>query len=65
MDDGGDSGWVQEGDKAPSFELPDTSFKAVNPLSGKKSKVKTRWKLGIKKRLWINHKTQAQTCSWV
>lgn len=39
MDDGG-SGWVREGDKAPSFELPDTNFKAVNPLSGAKSKVR-------------------------
>ncbi len=37
MDDS--SGWVHEGDKAPCFELPDANFKAVNPLSGAKSKV--------------------------
>lgn len=25
-------GWVKEGDKAPSFELPDTSFQPVSPV---------------------------------
>lgn len=32
MEAPGGDGWVCEGDKAPSFELPDSQFKAIRPM---------------------------------
>lgn len=32
----GGFGWVNEGDKAPCFELPDSSFTSVSPIEGHK-----------------------------
>lgn len=40
MDAAGTFGWVCEGDKAPCFELPDTTFTSVSPIG---ANTKVRW----------------------